>query len=258
MKEFKAHCSSLGTVMQLTSLTDNQLQKISEYSLKEKLTDKQRDELNALIVRRDNPELMEGAKTLLRDWYAYQIGLDKGKQFLKEAQKGIVMEDTTIELLDDVIFGSQELVKNNDFFSNDFIQGTPDVIGDDFIVDAKSPWDSKTFYKRLIETVDNDYIWQIKGYCVLQNKSRGILGYGLVNTPTHACLIASFQGKPFEQLEFESTYEHIEESQKVIAYEMPILESDESKIEESVLKCRDYLVWYDSLVRSKLGTVNNF
>jgi hypothetical protein len=257
MKIFKAHCSSLGTVMQITSLTDNQLQKVAEYSIKEKLTDKQRDELNSLIIRRDNPDLMEGGKTLLREWYAYQVGLDKGKQFLKEAQKGVVMEDTTIELLDDVIFGSQGLVKNIDFFNNDFIQGTPDVIGDDFIVDAKSPWDSKTFYNKLIETVDKDYVWQIKGYCVLKNKPKGILGYGLVNTPTYACLMASFQGKPFEQLDFESTYEHIEESQRVIAYDIPILESDEVKIEDAILRCRDYLVWYDALVKSKLGTVNN-
>lgn len=257
MKEFKAHCSSLGTLMEVTGLTDKQLEKVAEYSIKPKLTDKQSAELADLIHRRDNPDLMVGAKTLLRTWYAYKKGLDKDNIFSKETQKGVVMEDTTIELLDDVIFGSQGLVKNKEFFNNDYIQGTPDVIGEDFILDAKSPWDSKTFYNKLSESVDNDYIWQIKGYCVLKNKSRGVLGYGLVNTPTYAHLMASFQGRLFDTMEFESTYEHIPEAERVIAYEIPILESDENKIEEAILRCRDYLTWYESLVKERLGTVNN-
>lgn len=257
MEEFKAHCSSLGTVMQLTSLTDNQLQKIADYSIKEKLTDKQKEDFEALKFRRDNPDLMEGAKSLLREWYAYKKGLDKGKVFIKEAQKGILMEDYTIELIDNVIFGSQGLEKNKEFTSNEFIQGTPDVAGDDFILDAKSPWDSKTFYKKITDPIDNDYVWQIKGYCILKNKPKGILGYGLVNTPIYVCLMASFQNKPFDYLEFESTYEHIEEQERVLAYSIPILEEDESKIEFSINKCRDYLDWYHSEVISKLGTVNN-
>ena len=257
MKEFKAHCSSLGTVIQLTSLTDNQLQKIADYSIKEKLTDKQKEEYNQLKFRKENPDLMDGAKTLLREWYSYKIGLDKGKMFLKEAQKGILMEDYTIELLDDVIFGSQGLQKNKSFLSNDFIQGTPDVIGDNFILDAKSPWDSKTFYQKIIDNVDKDYIWQIKGYCLLAEKQKGILGYGLVNTPTYSCLMASFHNKPFENIEFESTYEHIEENQRVIGYEVPISEDDESKIESSIKKCREYLYWFASEINSKLGNVNN-
>jgi hypothetical protein len=257
MKEFKAHCSSLGTLMQLTSLTDKQLEKIAEYSIKPKLTEKQSQELKELTHRRDNPELLVGAKTMLREWYAYQIGKDKDRIFSKETQKGIVMENTTIELLDDIVFGSQGLVKNIEFSSNDFIQGTPDVIGDDFILDAKSPWDSKTFYNKLTEPVDTDYIWQIKGYCVLKNKSRGILGYGLVNTPTYAYLQASYHNRPFDEIVFESTYEHIPESERVIGYKIPILESDEKEIEVAIKRCRDYLVWYDSLVKKKLGTVNN-
>lgn len=257
MKKFKAHCSSLGTVMRLTSLTDNQLQKIAEYTVKEKLTEKQREEYNNLVYRRDNPELMEGAKTLLRNWYAYKIGLDKGKEYIKEAQKGIVMEDHSIELLDNIIFGSQGLIKNTSYNSNEYIQGTADVIGDDFVLDAKSPWDSKTFFQKAIDKVDIDYIWQLKGYCLLENKEKAILGYAMVNTPTHACLMASYQGKSYDTLEFQSTYEHIEESSRVIAYQIPILESDEKEIEVSILKCREYLDWFQALVESKIGNVNN-
>lgn len=262
MKEFKGRCSSLGTLIQVTSLTDKQLEDIAKYEVREKLegkaglTDNMKAELERLRNKLANPELIDGAKTLLREWYAYKKGLDKGRSYIKDVQKGILMEDYTIELVDDVIFGSQGLVKNEEHLSNDFIQGTPDVIGDDFVLDVKSTWDSKTFFNKLTDKVDIDYIWQLKGYCWLTNKSRGILGYGLVNTPTHACLMASFQNKPFEQIEYDCTYEHIPENERVIAYEIPIETSDSDKIEKGVLMCRDYLTWYDSLLKEKLGNVS--
>ena len=40
MKEFKGRCSSLGTLIQVTSLTDKQLEKIAELSLREKIEGK--------------------------------------------------------------------------------------------------------------------------------------------------------------------------------------------------------------------------
>lgn len=263
MKEFKGRCSSLGTLIQITSLTDKQLEDIAKYEVREKLegkaglTENMKLELDRLRTKLANPELIDGAKTVLREYYAYKKGLDKGRSYVKDIQKGILMEDFTIELVDDVIFGSQGLVKNEKHLSNEFIQGTPDVIGDDFVLDVKSPWDSKTFLNKITEKVDIDYVWQLKGYCWLTNKARAILAYGLVNTPTYACLQASFQNKPFEQIEYECTYEHIAEAERVIAYKIPIETSDQVQIEKGIGMCRDYLTWYDGLIKSMIGNVNN-
>jgi hypothetical protein len=260
---WKARCSSLGTIVELTSLTDKQLEKVAELTIREAiegkggLTPNMKNDLEELRRKRDNPKLMEGAETLLKTYYAYKIGLDKGRAYSKEIQKGIIMEDTTIELIDNVIFGYQGLIKHDKKLSNDYIEGSPDVEGDDFILEAKSPWDSKTFYSKIVESVDKDYIWQTKGYCILANKPRGVLAYGLVNTPTYACLLASYEGKQFNTLEYETTYEHIDEEKKVVAYTIPILEADEAKIIQSVKMCRDYLVWYDGLIKQKLGNLNN-
>lgn len=263
MKEYKGRCSSLGTLIQITSLTDKQLEDIAKYEVREKLegkaglTDNMKAELDRLRNKLANPELIDGAKTLLREYYAYKKGLDKGRGYVKDIQKGVLMEDFTIELVDDVIFGSQGLIKNEKHLSNDFIQGTPDVIGDDFVLDVKSPWDSKTFLNKITEKVDIDYVWQLKGYCWLTNKARAILAYGLVNTPTYACLMASFQNKKFEQIEYECTYEHIPEAERVIAYNIPIETTDQVQIEKGILMCRDYLTWYDGLIKSMIGNVNN-
>ena len=194
---------------------------------------------------------------MLREYYAYKKGLDKGRTYVKDIQKGILMEGSTIELVDEVIFGSQGLAKNEEHLSNEFIQGTPDVIGDDFVLDVKSPWDSKTFYNKVTQAIENDYIWQLKGYCWLTDKPKAILAYGLVNTPTYACLMASYQGKPMEQTEYDSTYEHIPENERVLAYDIPIESVDAIRIEKGILMCRDYLTWYDGLIKSVIGNVNN-
>lgn len=263
MKEFKGRCSQLGTLTQLTSLTDKQLEDVAKYEAREilegraGLTDNMKTDLARLRHKQANPELMEGAKTLLRNYYAYKIGLDKGRDFTKEIQKGILMEDYTISLVDDVIFGSQGLIKNEKKLDNDYIEGTPDVIGSDFVLDVKSPWDSKTFFSKAVSEIEINYIWQLKGYCLLAKKEKGILAYGLVNTPSYACLQASFQGKGIE-LSYESTYEHIPEEKRVIAYEIPIEEKDEEKIISGITMCRDYLEYYESLLKEKLGNVSKY
>lgn len=264
MKEFKGRCSSLGTLIQVTSLTDTQLENIAKYEIREKiegkggLTDNMKKELSALRYKLNNPELIDGAKTLLREWYSYKIGLDRGSIFNESIQKGIMMEDESINLIDSVIFGEVGLVKNTEFKSNKFIDGTCDVQHEEYVVDTKTALDSKTFHEKALNPPTIKQIWQLKGYAILYKKSKAILAHTLVNTPTWACLKASHSGRPFEKIEFDCTYEHIPQEKRVICYDIPLEASDEKQIESGIKMCRDYLVWYDSLVKSKLGTVNNF
>ena len=264
MKEFKGRCSSLGTLMQISSLTDKQLEDIAKYEIREKLegkaglTDNMKAELERLRYKLANPELIDGAKTLLREWYSYGIGLDRGNIFNESIMKGIMMEDTSIELVDNVIFGEVGLIKNTEFKSNDFIEGTCDIQHEDWVVDTKTALDTKTFHEKAVNPPTLKQIWQLKGYAILYNKPKAMIAHTLVNTPTWACLKASHSGMPFEQIEYDCTYEHIPENERVIAYEILLETSDSDKIEQGILMCRDYLAWYDSLVKSKLGTVNNF
>jgi hypothetical protein len=256
MKElFKARCSSLGTLMQVSGLTDKQLETLSGLLLKPKLTELQSISVREMEFKRDNPELLQGAKTMLNDWFAYSVGHDKDYPFLKEAQKGVMMEDAAIEITDNVIFGGVGLVKNKEKKENDFIQGTCDVSYEDYVIDQKAPWNSKTFFSKAMDSVENNYLWQLKGYSILFNKPRAILSYTLVNTPTWACLNASYNNRKLDDIEFESTYDDIPEAERVIAYEIPILEKDEKDIEMAVLRCRDYLAFYESLIKSRLGVV---
>lgn len=263
MKEFKGRCSSLGTLIQITSLTDTQLENVAKLEIREKLegkaglTEKMKKDLADLRYKLANPELIDGAKTLLREWYSYGIGLDKGNIFNESIMKGIMMEDTSIELVDNVIFGEVGLIKNTEFKSNDFIEGTCDIKHKDWVVDTKTALDTKTFHEKAVNPPTLKQIWQLKGYAILYNKSKAIIAHTLVNTPTWACLKASHSGRPFEQIEYDCTYEHIPENERVIAYNIPIETADQVQIEKGILMCRDYLSWYDGLIKSKLGTVND-
>ena len=262
MKQFKGRCSSLGTLIQITSLTDTQLENIAKLEIREKLegkaglTEKMKRDLADLRYKKANPELIDGAKTILREHYSYKIGLDRGKIFNESIQKGIMMEDESIELTDRVIFGEVGLVKNTEFKSNKFIEGTCDIQYEEWVIDTKTALDSKTFHEKVLTPPTIKQIWQLKGYGILYNKSKALLSHTLVNTPTWSHLKASFSGKPFEQIEYECTYEHIPEIERVIGYEIPLESTDEIAIEKGITMCRDYLVWYDSLIKEKIGNVN--
>lgn len=259
MKEFIARCSQLGTLVELTKLTDKQLETLNELIVKEKekpLTKIQENTKNELQFKHEHPELMAGAKTLLNDWYAYKLGRDRENIFIKEAQKGIIMESKGIEFLDEFLLGGVGLVKNERKESNKFIEGTCDVEHDDFTADIKLPWDSRTFYSKIVKEIDKDYIWQGKGYSILYNKPKCYLTYILLDTPVWAYLQASFKGVRLETMEFESTYGHIPDSERIFIIEIPVLESDEKQINLAVSKAREYLEIHEALVKSKLGVVN--
>jgi hypothetical protein len=256
IKEYKARCSSLGVLTDTTKLTDAQIKTLDDFSKKEKLTDKQKDEQKRLINIRDNPKLTQGAKTKLKEWYVYKKFRDKDYPFLKEAVKGNLMEDESIYLVDRVLFGGVGLYKNSERKEDELIEGECDVEFDDVVIDVKSCWDSKTFYGKLEEGLTRDYVWQLKGYARLYNKSRAILAYTLVNTPTYACLQACHRGVKMDEITFDVDYSHIPENERVIAYEVNLEDSDDKIIEDGVVKCREFLEEYTKGLENKFGIIH--
>ena len=259
-KEFVSSCHNLGDIMGITELTDKQIEKVATDSLRRSgvgkaLTDPMEKELDRLLGIRDNPEILEGGKSLLKKYYSQKKGLDKGIFFSKETQKGIMMEDAGIELIDEIVFGSQGIRKNTEQKSNKFIKGTCDLKVDNIVIDNKCPWNMETFLQKVLDTVDKKYIWQLKGYSILFNCDKALLCYTLVDTPNYAALTASFQGKSMEVIEYEATYEHVELQDRIITYEIGLKESDEKEIEAAVLRSRDFLEWYDGEVKKKLGNI---
>ncbi len=58
--------------------------------------------------------------------------------------KGNMVENESIELTERVL-DLDLIVKNESYFENEFICGTPDIIMGDTIIDVKSSWSAHTF-----------------------------------------------------------------------------------------------------------------
>lgn len=186
MQLFKIRASAIGKIMGgSTKPTDKQLARIAELENKPKLTDKQAIELNELIAKRDmRPMLQQGAKTYCEQWLKEQLYGRSIEFSRKYTEKGIECEQQGIELLSEMM-GYGMVSKNEQYFENDYITGTPDIILPDVVDDVKCPWLFSTFPLFETELPNADYAWQIQGYMDLTGKHRGSVNYCLVDAPEH-------------------------------------------------------------------------
>jgi hypothetical protein len=128
--------------------------------------------------------LSQTAKT-----YVHELAIEHlygiKKQFKSRyTDKGNEVEDKAIELTEEVLELSF-ITKNDEYFENEFIKGTPDIITDNLIVDVKSSWSGETFPFFEDELPNKDYYYQVLGYMWLTGKKHGLISYCLINTPEH-------------------------------------------------------------------------
>jgi len=181
--------------------------------------------------------------------------------------KGNMVEDESIQLAADVL-DLEFIVKNEEYFENEFIKGTPDVVTSKFVLDVKSSYSANTFPFFQSEIPNKDYLYQLQGYMWLTGVDNAILAYCLTNTPDVILndevrrLIWKLDTDPqftdMDSLEKESyaweevlavhNIDRIEKKNRVKAF---LIEKDEAiieKIKEKVYICREY---YNEL-KSKL------
>jgi hypothetical protein len=99
----------------------------------------------------------------------------------KYMDKGLMVEDKSIELLNSVLFTNY--VKNTERKSNDWITGECDIVGKDRIHDIKSSWSLSTFPVLASQGEDKTYEWQGRAYMMLWDMDFFEIDYCLVNTP---------------------------------------------------------------------------
>lgn len=101
-------------------------------------------------------------------------------------EKGTMVEEDSLTLYSRV--KRKFYTKNDEWFTNDFISGTPDIILVDGampteIIDIKSSWDIHTFFRAKSKELNKLYYWQLMGYMALTGANLGRIAYCLVNTP---------------------------------------------------------------------------
>lgn len=199
--------------------------------------------------------LSQTAKTYLKE-LALEEKLGIKKEFSSRyTDKGLIQENYAIEMASRVL-NLPFALKNEDYFENDFIKGTPDLILEDEIVDIKCSWDGTTFPWFEDELPNKDYYWQMIGYMWLTGKKRARVIYCLVDTPEDIVQdeIRRTSWKKFEidvteetenEVRAKHEFSHISENKRIRTYLVELNESNIDQVKERLLEAKKY---YNELI----------
>lgn len=195
--------------------------------------------------RGKNDLMGETSKGLVREcWIKETFGREK---FITTPamQKGTMVESDSLDLLEKVT--GKKFFKNQKQLENDFITGTPDVIGEDVVIDIKSSWDIFTFAGIDEDKAKRDYFWQLAGYAWLTGKNKVCLTYVLVDTPdlimNDELYRMSFKIAEEETEKYKNLYKYddIDPKLRLKQYFWDVTQEDKDRIMNQVLVARDYM-----------------
>ena len=187
-------------------------------------------------------------ESYVKQWVLEQIYQRKKLITTKYMQKGNEVEDNSLDFVAEQL-GYGMLIKNNEYFENDFITGTPDAILKDLIIDVKNSWDFSTFPLLETQVPNADYYWQAQCYMALTGRKSYKLIYTLMNTPEHLIEKEAYwwcKNNGYDDLEMDiyedfkarMTYDNIDTKYRIKVFDIAYNESDIEKINERVKECR--------------------
>ena len=187
--------------------------------------------------------LSAGCKTYIKelvkeDLFNYKSTIDS-----KYLTKGIDLEDTSIDLYNEV-HGTLYL-KNTERLSNEFITGECDINAEDKIIDIKSSWSLETFPASPDDINNKDYEWQLRAYMWLYNKPKAELAYCMVSTPDYLL-------KEWDNLDIHKVDKH-DPFLRVTTISFERDTEKEELIAQRVQDCREFYNEYrDSILNKQL------
>jgi hypothetical protein len=260
--KFKVRCSSIHAALAGNKsnpcLTENQATELNKLEQKKKLTEKQKEQLAELLVKKEN-----GKKIILSDTYieylmeeyAWQtrgmVRVSKEILDVPQMSKGTAVEPDSLELLsivDRVVYmPNQNELGERERVSNDFISGEVDAyVGDrimtaTIIPDIKSIWDLPTFLCKIMQplTVANDF--QLKGYGLITGAQDLFVANCLINTPS--------------DIQYDIR-ERLKRKLKVFDDDSPVLAAKWSILEKSMEF--DHIPAHQRVFKKKVEPINEF
>jgi hypothetical protein len=168
-------------------ITEKQLSTIDELMNKRTpLTNKQQEELNRLIDKRDNPDVLsETCKTYLRKLYRSVKHSREDIVTSKYIEKGVRHEQNAITLLS--LYKNKYLKKNDERLNNRFVTGEPDVFVGPEIRKSTEGYDTKVSWSLFTlpykdDEVDTPYYWQDMTYIALTGADKWTTAHCLINS----------------------------------------------------------------------------
>lgn len=211
--------------------------------------------LGALFTEpRAKSELISATlKTHLNDWYLEKKYGVRTEIRSRYTDKGIQLEDEAIREYNK-LFGTNHF-KNDEFFEDDFIQGTPDIVSDDDdeVLDIKCSFSLDSFPILEKKMSNKNYYAQLQGYMRLTGKSKAKLVYVLLDTPEDIIvreaksimykekLPDDFLDILIEEVREAHTYSHIPIKDRIKIFEVLRDEDMISNIDQKVIFSREYI-----------------
>jgi len=193
--------------------------------------------------RKKSETLSATCKTYIKelvkeDLFGYKSTIDS-----KYLTKGIDMEDTSIDLYNEV-HGTLYL-KNTERLSNEFITGECDINAEDKIIDIKSSWSLETFPASPEDVNNKDYEWQLRAYMWLYDKPKAELAYCMVSTPDY--LLKEWDNLGIHKVDSHDPFLRV----TTISFERDT--EKEELIAQRVKDCREFYNEYkDSILNKQL------
>lgn len=154
----------------------------------------------------------ETPKSYIKEWLISEFtGKTKGIDS-KYLRRGIESEDIAIDRI--AKHFNIDFKKNEQHFEDDFFTGTPDIITEEFIVDAKCSWDAFTF-PFFMETPPLAYVAQLQVYMELTGLRKAKLAYCLENGTEEQINKLAWSKSNGEEV----TIEHWDEAEKELNYD---------------------------------------
>lgn len=218
------------------------------------LTTKMDEELTALQLRKDNPELPSGAKTYCQKWLKEQL-YNRRKHFSNlYLEKGILCEDDAIEFSSE-FYGWIGAEKNDEWFENAYAQGTPDIMlaYEKHVIDIKNSYDAFSFPLFETEIPTQGYDDQLQVYLLLTSYEKATLCYCLMNAPLDIMKVemkrlswkegsmGAISDELYQKVKAEMTYDNLIPELRLKTFTVVKDASFESRLIERVEMCRKYI-----------------
>ncbi len=274
-QSFKCRSSAISKMMSnkqgFAPLTELQEKKVLELEQKEKdkgLTGPQKDELNAMIVKREMSKkivLSDTCIEYLMQVYAWEtegmIPVDKESMEILSISKGKKQEKQAGVLLgfvDDVVYK-----EHKERISNEFLSGEIDLyLGESIyeahtVADIKNAFDYPGFLKKINNGLENGQQDQIRGYGAITNAKELYIANCLVDcTEENIEEVRWRVAKKFGAVTIESPefleewkkwersmrFEHIDPYKRVHKIKVePFTEFEKQRVYDRVKVCREWL-----------------
>ena len=167
---------------------------------------------SVLLTAKGAVSKAETPKSYVKEWLISEVTGKYKSIDSKYLRRGIVQEDLAIERISK--FLGFDLKKNEEYFEDEYFTGTPDIITEDCIIDAKCSWDAFTF-PYFMEEPPMTYLVQLQIYMELIGVKKAKLAYCLENGIEEQINKLAWSKSNGE----EPTIEHWDEAEKELNYD---------------------------------------